>query len=682
MRLCNYTHIGIIVCLLFSINLKSQVILPKNSQKASLTRLLGNTPYTLRPCERFYLQFVQICEGQKFRVVDSFYMAAGTYTNVTRTFDGCDSTITTILNLIPSKRTDTIASLCFGKCFKVGTKCYTQSGNYADTLKTRFGCDSIVRLNLTVSKPDSTQQNPVICEGQSFRVGNRLYFSTGNFRDTIPQTDGCFRIIKTNLTVNSKVSSTQNSTICEGSSITVGTRTYNRTGIYLDTLQASGGCDSIVTTNLTVLTALKRTIDSTVCSGKSVTVGDKTYNRTGTYTIPIKSSGGCDSLITLNLFVPRPPNRLTSATLCAGRDTLIEGKRYNQTGIFRDTVKAVSGCDSFVRVLSINVLPLNETRVTLSFCRNKTNLTAGTFRVAYPSITGCDSVIVTTIKIADTFTIRQTIDFCTGDSVRVGNKVLKATGYYTNFLQSVDGCDSTVYTNLTVHPPYNITQNKALCKGDSLKVGNKVYKVAGTYVDKLTSIKGCDSTITSVVTVNNRPVLTLPPPFQPKFCSDSLALNPKADTASKYAWKWLNTPCRTCPNPKIKPILTTTYYVTVTDTLSKCSASDSVKVVLEGTYAAQIPNAFTPNGDNVNEIFNIVPDDCIQSVKRLQVFTRWGTLVYDKTNLSPQRNEGWNGLSKDSQVNTLGADVYLYVMEIAFTDGTTQKVTGEVNLIH
>ncbi|MDZ7877942.1 MAG: gliding motility-associated C-terminal domain-containing protein [Saprospiraceae bacterium] len=678
MRHFNCTHIGIIVCLLFSPNLQSQVVLPQNNQPIVLNRLFGNN-YQLRPCERFYLQFVQICEGQKLRVVDSFYTKVGTYTNITRTSEGCDSIITTVLNLIPSQRTDTSVTVCAGKCFKIGTRCYAQSGNYADTLKTRFGCDSIVKLNLTVLKPDSTQQNATICEGQSFRVGNRLYFASGNFRDTIVQAEGCFRLIKTNLTVTNKILTTQNPTICENGSLTVGTRTYNRAGVYLDTLKASTGCDSIVTTNLMVTTAMKRTIDTTVCSGKSVTIAGNMYNRTGTYTIPIKTSGGCDSIITLNLFVPRPPNMLKSATLCGGKDTLINGRRYNQTGIFRDTVKAVFGCDSFVNVISISVLPLNEARISISFCRNKTNLTAGTFRVVYPSVTGCDSVIVTTIKITDSVTIRQTKDICVGDSVRVGNNVYKTMGYYTDFLKTVDGCDSIIYTNLTVYPSYTVTQSKSLCKGDSLKVGNKVYKTTGTYVDKLTSTRGCDSTITSIIKVSDVPVLSLPKVFQPRFCSDSIALNPKADTASKYVWRWRNTPCASCPNPKIKPILTTTYYVTVTDKTNSCAVSDSVKVVLEGTYMAQIPNAFTPNGDNINEIFNIVSDDCIQSVKRLQIFTRWGVPVFDKTNLSPRNNEGWNGLFKN---NPLGADVYLYVMEIIFTDGTSQKVSGEVNLIH
>ena len=117
----------------------------------------------------------------------------------------------------------------------------------------------------------------------------------------------------------------------------------------------------------------------------------------------------------------------------------------------------------------------------------------------------------------------------------------------------------------------------------------------------------------------------------------------------------------------------------MTDKTNSCTASDSVKITLEGTYEEKIPNAFTPNGDNLNDVFNIMPDDCVKSVTRLQIFSRIGSLVFDKTNLSPRNKEGWDGLFNG---NSLGTDVYIYVMEIAFSDGTTKKVSGEVNLIN
>lgn len=728
-----YPLLALIACLAFATNLNSQVLFPKNSEKNSsqypVTELFSSR-FRMRACERFYLQFVQVCEGQRFRVVDSFYTRAGTYTNTTRTTEGCDSTITTILTLIPSQRTDTTVTLCLGKCFRVGTKCYTQAGNYADTLKTRFGCDSIIRLRLTISKPDSSEVNLLLCAGDSIRIGAKTYKTAGNYRDTLMGVDGCSRLMKTNLAFRNRSVVTQNPTICKGERLTVGSKTYNRTGVYLDTLRTTAGCDSFITTNLRILDTIQKSVDSMICSGKSVlfgdtartataiyrkvfrsfngcdssvvlnltvtpplsstlnltqcsgksiTVGGVSYNRTGTYVTTLKTSGGCDSIVTLNLLVPRPPNAFQNITLCAGKDTVINGRRYNTTMIYRDTLKAVSGCDSLVKVLSINVLPANETYINVSFCKSQTTMVSGTYRTVFPSLTGCDSVVITTVKVNDTFNIRQTKELCVGDSLRVGNRIYKTSGNYVDNLTTAAGCDSIIFTNLKILDPLSIQQSKAICQGDNLKVGNKSYSVAGTYIDKLTSVKGCDSVVTTVLTVNPRPILNLPQGLKAKFCGDSLELNPKGDTASKYTWQWKNTACSTCRNPKARPLFTASYAVTVTDKTNTCTASDSVKITLEGAYEEKIPNAFTPNGDNLNDVFNITPDDCVKSVMRLQIFSRIGSLIFDKTNLSPRNKEGWDGLFNGSSI---GTDVYIYVMEIVFTDGTTKKVSGEVNLIN
>ncbi len=728
-----YPLLTFIACLAFATNLNSQVLFSKNSEKNSskypVTELFSSR-FRVRACERFYLQFVQVCEGQRFRVVDSFYTQAGTYTNTTRTAEGCDSTITTILNLIPSQRTDTTVTLCLGKCFRVGTKCYTQAGNYADTLKTRFGCDSIIKLKLNILKPDSSEVNLLLCAGDSVKIGPNTYKTAGNYRDTMLGVDGCSRLLKINLALRNRISLTQNPTICKGERLTVGSKIYDRTGVYLDTLRSVVGCDSFITTNLRVLDTIRKSVDSmicsgksvlfndtartatgiyrtifrsfngcdssvvltltvtpplsstinlTQCSGKSVTIGGVSYNRTGTYSTTLKTSGGCDSIVTLNLLVPRPPNAFQNITLCAGKDSVINGQRYNTTMIYRDTLKAVSGCDSLVKVLSINVLPANETYINVFFCRNQTTMVSGTYRTVFPSSTGCDSVIVTTVKVNDTFMMRQTKELCVGDSLRVGNRIYKTSGNYVDNLTTASGCDSIIFTNLKILGLLSISQSKTICQGEILKVGNKTYTVAGTHIDKLTSVKGCDSVVTTILTINPRPILNLPQGLKAKFCGDSLALNPKGDTASKYTWQWKNTACPTCRNPKARPLFTTSYAVTVTDKTNSCTASDSVKITLEGTYEEKIPNAFTPNGDNLNDVFNITPDDCVKSVMRLQIFSRIGTLVFDKTNLSPRNNEGWNGLFNGS---SLGTDVYIYVMDIAFSDGTTKKVSGEVNLIN
>ena len=164
-----------------------------------------------------------------------------------------------------------------------------------------------------------------------------------------------------------------------------------------------------------------------------------------------------------------------------------------------------------------------------------------------------------------------------------------------------------------------------------------------------------------------------------KYCGDSLALNAKGDTASKYVWQWQNVACLSCRNPKILPLTTPIYYVTVTDTLTKCVIKDSVNVQIEGSFMERIPNAFTPNNDGLNDNFNVLPDNCIKTVRRLRIYSRWGNLVFDKMDVSPQRKEGWDGLLNNK---LLGTDVYVFIMEIEFLDGTFKKVSGEVNLLH
>jgi uncharacterized protein (TIGR02145 family) len=92
-------------------------------------------------------------------------------------------------------------------------------------------------------------------------------------------------------------------TICNGQSLIVGTNTYTESGTYIDTLQTSLGCDSIVTTNLVVNPAFNFTHNISINEGDVYTVGSTAYTSTGTYVEHLQSVSGCDSTITTNLSV-------------------------------------------------------------------------------------------------------------------------------------------------------------------------------------------------------------------------------------------------------------------------------------------------------------------------------------------------------------------------------------------
>ena len=74
-------------------------------------------------------------------------------------------------------------------------------------------------------------------------------------------------IIKNKPAPNS-VSATNNQTVCYGGSYSIGGNTYNSTGVYTDVLTAANGCDSTVTTNLTVLSQF--TVSATALTSSTI----------------------------------------------------------------------------------------------------------------------------------------------------------------------------------------------------------------------------------------------------------------------------------------------------------------------------------------------------------------------------------------------------------------------------
>lgn len=111
-------------------------------------------------------------------------------------------------------------------------------------------------------------------------------------------------------------SSLQSFTICAGESVTVGSNTYTSSGNYTDVFtSAVTGCDSTIVTNLTVIPSSAFTQSFTECEGFSVTVGGNTYTTSGTYTDTLTSLlTGCDSIVTTNLTI----DAVTAATSVSG----------------------------------------------------------------------------------------------------------------------------------------------------------------------------------------------------------------------------------------------------------------------------------------------------------------------------------------------------------------------------
>ena len=100
-----------------------------------------------------------------------------------------------------------------------------------------------------------------------------------------------------------------------------------------------------------------------------------------------------------------------------------------------------------------------------------------------------------------------------------------------------------------------------------------------------------------------------------------------------------------------------------------CFKEDTIPTTVT-TKKYVIPNAFTPNGDLSNDVFEIKTTANVQ-VSRLLIYSRWGNVLYDGTN-------SWDGKTNGKEVPN---GVYLVVAELTDKNGIKTNITGDVTII-
>lgn len=184
------------------------------------------------------------------------------------------------------------------------------AGTYNCTVTDLAGCTKVIDVIVPSFSASSFSQTLSVCAGESITVGGNTYTTSGTYQDVLVNAVGCDSTVTTNLTVASALSSSQTVSVCSGESVTIGASTFSTSGTHQVILTSpTTGCDSVVTLNLTVLPALSSSQTLSICAGESVTLGASTFSTTGTHQVVFTSAvSGCDSTVTLNLTVAAPIN--------------------------------------------------------------------------------------------------------------------------------------------------------------------------------------------------------------------------------------------------------------------------------------------------------------------------------------------------------------------------------------
>ncbi len=330
-------------------------------------------------------------------------------------------------------------------------------------------------------------------------------------------------------------------------------------------------------------------------------------------------------------------------------------------------------------------------------------------------VTAQDSfcVMTDTVKVPvyvnNTKVVPRNIQLCLGDSI-----ALRTDSSYVSYIWSTGSANSSIEV-FSGGPYFVVTTDKHGCRGqDSVEVLafskvpvtssdtaiclNQIVQLhadSGDYIytwrpyggltnySTFNPVARPSATTTYTVTIRNGPCLSIdssiivvkPIPWV-QATPDSMMVLPRQNITLNvigtppFIW----TPstglsCTECSSPSVTIDSNRMYYIQVADS-DGCYAYDSIKVdVLPTLY---VPDAFTPNGDGLNDIFQ--PKFTGYKSIEVYIFDRWGQLIYHWTTL----DGGWDGTVNGRKVQE---DTYVYLINAITYYGYTYKKIGNVTVI-
>lgn len=365
-------------------------------------------------------------------------------------------------------------------------------------------------------------------------------------------------------------------TTCSSYTSPSGNYTWTSTGNYLDTIPNAGGCDSVILAMVTILGEQTSSISPVTCGSYTVPSGDETYAVSGVYTDTLQAVSGCDSIITVNLTVNQSTSGTLNTSSCVSYTVPSGDETYASSGTYSDTIANVSGCDSIISI-NLTVLQPTSSSISVSACDsytvpsgNQTYFTSGTYQDIIPNLAGCDSVITINLSINNSSS-NINASACDSYTVPSGDETYTSAGTYMDTIPNALGCDSIITINLTLESTTNSITVSA-CDTYTVPSQDETYTASGTYMDTIPNMAGCDSVITIQLTINTVEALA--------------TLNGATLTASpsNATYQWIN--CATGDDvvgetdPDFTPTVEGSYAVVVT--LNGCvDTSACVDVLLD-----------------------------------------------------------------------------------------------------
>ena len=399
--------------------------------------------------------------------------------------------------------------------------------------------------------------------------------------------------------------------------------------------------------------------------------------------------------------------------------------QVNSPGLY--WVEVPSGC-GFVRdsiVVSLNSVSVNL-GPDLSFCQGDSlqiqvngsfssqlwstgsvanslvSTVGGTYSVFVTDFNGCTDVDSITLTLLPVSSINISDSFCIGTTYTFNGLVLSASGNYIDSLQNSFGCDSIVYLSLsTLALPVVTANDESMCVGEAVTLvpsGANTYQwspalsqttngsvvvspaISSSYQVIGTNQNGCVSLPENVtVTVYPNPSATFY--FSPSTISMGDPVGHIVNTSLggiSYTWtiEGISFSQNQAQFDYTFPFLegTQTAYLVAISSFG-CVDSTFNTLQITNDFSVYVPNTFTPDGDEHNNVFHpVFSGDVDPTNFGLLIYNRWGELVFESHDVFAY----WDGNYGEYKAQD---GVYSYILTYsASTSNELKTVIGSFSL--
>lgn len=254
------------------------------------------------------------------------------------------------------------------------------------------------------------------------------------------------------------------------------------------------------------------------CPGGSVTIGDSTYTQPTTVLDTIAGNGnGCDTLIVYSLQL-LPYETLTHTIgLCPTAAITIGGIAYTAPNTVTDTLPGVGDACDTIATYVLELLPNPTLAQTIPFCAGS-SVTIGDSTYTQPTTVvavlpgqngACDTLATYELELLPEITRTETAALCPGETVTIAGTVYTAPATVMVTIPGAGGaCDTLVTHVLDLLPLQQIAETRALCPGETITLDGVAYAAPDTVTITLPGAgDDCDTIATYVLNLLPQPVL-------------------------------------------------------------------------------------------------------------------------------------------------------------------------------